>query len=263
MLNNWAGGVSFINLSPLSRYCDWNNTRPHPINVCSHHLLLCLTLLQSPKQVVIDILPIHTLFDSMLPLVFKAIVCPWISILNWTANHGVPWLRTHLSILILRVHWKKLRIPFPGVLPFTVGLVQAASCREIIHNKVGAGLWCKCQECESNKGDSPGMFTYQSQQPLHPSASASALSLSPSPWSSTSSIPSASSVDLHKHQDLNVFISSVKRINEQGNHARGISLSLSMPGYCLDYRHRILIHFLFGSQTSTKYTLLLSLIEIW
>ena len=74
MLNNQVGGASFISLSPLSRYCDWNNTRVHPVNVHSCHLLLCPTLLWSPKQVVIDILPIHTLFDSLLPLVFKAIV---------------------------------------------------------------------------------------------------------------------------------------------------------------------------------------------
>lgn len=41
-----------------------------------HHILLCLTLLWSSEKVMIWVLPIHTLLDCLLPLIFKMIVHP-------------------------------------------------------------------------------------------------------------------------------------------------------------------------------------------
>ena len=86
-----------------------------------------------------------------------------------------------------------------------------------------------------NKGDSPGTFTYQqTQQQLHPSASASVLSLSPTPRSATSPIPPASTVDLHKYQDSKLFpFPGIKKLEEQRNRARGMSISLSTPDISL------------------------------
>ena len=86
-----------------------------------------------------------------------------------------------------------------------------------------------------NKGDSLGTFTYQqTQQPLHLSASASVLSLSPTSRSATSPIPPASTVDLHKYQDSKLFpFPGIKKLEEQRNRARGMSLSLSTPDISL------------------------------
>ena len=74
---HWMVEWMFIWFSSLPRNCDWNTTKAtshkHP---APHHILLCLTLLWSSEWVMIWVLPIHTLLDCLLPLIFKMIVHP-------------------------------------------------------------------------------------------------------------------------------------------------------------------------------------------
>lgn len=51
-----------------------------------------------------------------------------------------PQLRAHSSILVLKVHRKRLRIPSPEVIPMAIGLIQTASHGDIIWNQVWAGI---------------------------------------------------------------------------------------------------------------------------
>jgi serine/arginine repetitive matrix protein 2 len=89
----------------------------------------------------------------------------------------------------------------------------------------------------SGKTDKADLFAIQQiQQPLQQSASASVLSLSPhpAPRSSTSPIPPASTADLMKYKDSKLFpFPGMKKLEEQRNRARGMSLSSSTPDILL------------------------------
>ncbi|EIW83159.1 hypothetical protein CONPUDRAFT_136292 [Coniophora puteana RWD-64-598 SS2] len=87
------------------------------------------------------------------------------------------------------------------------------------------------------KNDGPASLAQQ-QNPLmqSPSASTSALSLSPQtpPRSGVSPIPPASAVDLAKYQHAKLFpFPGMKKLEEQRNRARGMSLSSSTPDIVL------------------------------
>ncbi|KAF7984228.1 hypothetical protein HWV62_16036 [Athelia sp. TMB] len=90
----------------------------------------------------------------------------------------------------------------------------------------------------SSKTDKGEAVVYPSTQVPHqlPSASGSVLSLSPHPAtrSGASPIPPASSADLAKYQDSKLFpFPGMKKLEEQRNRARGMSLSSSTPDILL------------------------------